>query len=105
MKIFFIGNDVITAAYMSKFIAFKLSRRYDFMELLRPIKRELRRVVSSTIYLRGFKIQFAGRKTRRDRSRRRFVQGGALSLSRRSHYVEYSCREVILHNSINSVRV
>jgi len=105
LKIFFVGNDVITASYMAKFITFKLERRYDFMALLRPIKRELRRVVSHTTYLRGFKIQFSGRKTRRDRSRRTTLQGGALSLSSRDKYVEYSCSEIILHNSINSVRV
>jgi len=105
LKIYLVGNNVITASYMSKFIAFKLERRYDFMALLRPIKRELKRVVRCTTYLRGFKIQFSGRKTRRDRSRRVFVQGGALSLARRARYVEYSCSEIILHNSINSIRV
>jgi len=39
------------------------------------MKREFKRVISSTPYLHGFKIQFAGRKTRRDRSRRMSVQG------------------------------
>jgi len=105
LKLFFVGNDVITATYLSKFIAFKMERRYTFMELLRPIKRELKRVVRHTLHLRGFKIQFSGRKTRRDRSRRTFAQGGALSLAKRAYYVEYSCSEVILRNSINSIRI
>lgn len=105
IRIFTIGNDTITASFFMRFLIFKLERRYTFMDVLRPIITELRRVMVRTVFLKGYKIQFLGRMGRRERSRRIIASAGMLPLSTRMGFIEYSAGDLILKNGACSVKV
>lgn len=69
IEFFGLDNNAVTAVFLSRYIARKLEMRFRISELFTPIGRDLRYLIKNTANLRGYKLQFTGRLTRRDRVR------------------------------------
>lgn len=64
---FGLDNDTVTSTFLSRYIARKLELRFKLKELFGPITKDLRYISKHKRLLRGYKLQFIGRITRRDR--------------------------------------
>ncbi len=62
-------NDLVTASFVAFYLSRKILQNFQIRDLFGPVSKDLRRIVSSTPYLLGYKLQFVGRLTRRDRLR------------------------------------
>lgn len=62
-------NDTVTASFLAKYLTKQFERRFKIRDLFGPIGKDLRRIMARTPYLLGYKLQFVGRLTRRDRLR------------------------------------
>lgn len=69
IELFGLDNDVISAAFLARYVARKIEMRFQIKELFTPIKRELKFLIKNSSYLLGYKIQFTGRLTRRGKVR------------------------------------
>lgn len=69
MKYLGIDNTLVNAMFLSKYIARKLEMKFRINELLYPVSKELIALIRKKEYLLGYKVQFVGRLTRRDRVR------------------------------------
>jgi ribosomal protein S3 len=105
LQFFGIDNDTVTSYFVSRYIARKLEMRFRINELFTPIGRDLRYIIRNTAYIRGYKIQFVGRITRRDRVRTSWTLGGNIPMGKIKAFVEHATSLGILRNGICSVRV
>jgi hypothetical protein len=69
LEFFGLDNNSVTAVFLARYIARKLEMRFRINELFTPIGRDLRFLIKNTAILRGYKLQFTGRLSRRDRVR------------------------------------
>lgn len=60
-------NDRVSAPFLAYFLSRKFEQNFTVKDVLNPVGSELLRLKSETPFLRGFKIQFIGRITRRAR--------------------------------------
>lgn len=104
-EFFGLDNNAITASFLSRYLSRKLEMRFRVNELLGPIGKDLRLLIKNTPFLRGYKIQFVGRLTRRDRVRTSWSVGGSIPLSTVTAQIEHSFSLGILRNGICCLRV
>lgn len=71
LQISFFGfdNDLVSAEFLAAYLSKKFEQRFQIKELFGPISKDLRRIMGRTPLLLGYKLQFVGRLTRRDRLR------------------------------------
>ncbi len=104
-EFFGLDKNDITASFLSRYLSRKLEMRFRVNELLGPIGKDLRLLIKNTPFLRGYKIQFVGRLTRRDRVRTSWSVGGSIPLSTVTAQIEHSFSLGILRNGICCLRV
>ena len=105
IEFFGFDNDWVTAPFVAFYLARKFEQDFTIKELFKPICRDLKRIATRTPYLLGYKLQFVGRLTRRDRLRTSWVLGGRVPLSTITANVEYGNDFGVLRNGVCSVRV
>lgn len=105
LDFFGFDNDWVTAPFVAFYLSRKFEQDFKIKELFKPIGRDLRRIITKTPFLLGYKLQFVGRLTRRDRLRTSWVMGGRVPLSTMSANVEYGRDFGILRNGVCSVKV
>lgn len=66
---FGMDNDLVTASFISFYLARKFLQNFKIRDLFGPVGADLSRVARDTPFLIGYKLQFVGRLTRRDRLR------------------------------------
>lgn len=107
-RLLFLGirNSDVTSFMLARYIGIKLANYYTLWELITPLRQEL-------TYLRklgrggilGFKFHFCGRFSRKQRASSIWVVSGALPLNTTHVYIDYAFSEVVLKNSICSIKV
>lgn len=105
LDFFGFDNDLVTASFVSFYLSRKILQNFQIRDLFDPITKDFRRIQRQTPYLLGYKLQFVGRLTRRDRLRTSWVMGGRLPLSTATARVDYSQEFGILRNGMCSIRV
>jgi len=105
LDFFGFDNDWVTAPFVAFYLSRKFEQDFKIKELFKPIGRDLRRIITKTPFLLGYKLQFVGRLTRRDRLRTSWVMGGRVPLSTMSANVEYGRDFGVLRNGVCSVKV
>lgn len=100
-----IDNTLVNATFLSKYIARKLEMKFRINELLYPVGKELISLIRKKEHLLGYKIQFVGRLTRRDRVRVTWVMGGTLPLTDTASFIEHSTYVGILRNGVCCLRI
>lgn len=106
-KFFFFGltNNTVTATMLSWYLIRKLEQRFSLFEIFKPVSRELKLLIKRYNVLHGFKLQFKGRLTRRDRSRRIWMSGGRVPLQSAGALIDYSYTRSQLKNGSCGVKV
>lgn len=105
LEFYGITNDTVTAIFLARYIARKIEMRFRINELLSPIGRDLRNLIKNTPILHGYKIQFTGRLTRRDRIRTQWTLCGNIPVGTMEAQIEHSFYVGILRNGVCCVRV
>lgn len=105
IEFFGFDNDWVTAPFVAFYLARKFEQDFTIKELFKPICRDLKRIATRTPYLLGYKLQFVGRLTRRDRLRTSWVMGGKVPLSTITANVEFGNDFGVLRNGVCSIRV
>ena len=107
-KILFLGirNREVTAFMLSRFIAIRLAQDSPLWDLITPLRREIKYLTMlGKGKILGFKFHFCGRFSRRQRASSVWVVSGELPLSSMGTFIDYSFSEVVLTNSMCSIKV
>lgn len=105
VMIYNMHNNGITAEMIARFFFLKLKTGFTLMELVNPIRTEMRTVQKEDDRFRGFKFRFSGRFKRRHRSKKYVFGKGPMPLTTVARYIDYDYKTVILRNSICSIKI
>jgi len=94
----------ISASFLGRFIKTKLKLNFPFRTIMKIVIKRLRLLLRKK-YIRGFKILFSGRFSRRDRSSYYWKSRGKVPLNSISSHIDYSLVIVKLLNSLCGIKV
>jgi ribosomal protein S3 len=105
IEFFGLNNESVSASFLARYVARKVEMRFRVQDLFTPVGKELRFLIKTASVLRGYKIQFVGRLTRRGKVRTTWVLGGSMPISSVSVQIEHAFHMGILRNGLSCVRV
>ena len=105
LEFFGISNDTVSSNFLAKFLIKKLEQKFKLIDLFGPIADDLRLFVENGYLIEGYKMQFIGRLSRRDRVRTVWIAGGKLPLTSVTKNVDHSYMLGVLKNGVCCIRV
>ena len=100
-----VPQEALTASAWTDFICQKLKNKNTFGHTMTQVVPIFNQMLYQVKLLSGYKITCNGRLSRRGRAAAYIKSRGKLPFSRTSAYVSYSCRSVVLKNSICGIKV
>lgn len=88
----FLKKDQISASLLSKYLEIKFNQGFSLMDIVSPLKNILR----TTRGLKGYRLDFSGRFTRRQRASFLSFKEGRVPFSTLSSKIDYSENSVVL---------
>lgn len=104
LEFYGMDNDAICCQFLTRYLARKIEMKFTIRELYNPISKDLKILMYKCRLLFGFKMQFVGRITRRDRARISWVLFGSVPFSTVSAYIEHAMYIGILRNGTCCLR-
>jgi hypothetical protein len=100
-----VPQEALTASAWTDFICHKLKNKNTFGHTMTQVIPIFNQMLYQAHILSGYKVSCNGRLSRRGRSSAYIKSRGKLPFSSTSAFVSYSCRSVVLKNSICGIKV
>lgn len=104
ISFFFLGFREISVRYIGLWLVNRLAKFERWNLAIKSVQEELFELMGLSVIF-GFKVQFSGRFTRRQRSVLCWVTFGRVPFSNKSAYIDYFSNSVVLRNGVGCVKV